>query len=427
MLDPVLVRDHIDDVARRLGTRGGDFSAELSVLQAKDRERLDLLQTVENLKRDQNAAGELVAKAKKEGRDATAILAENKARSAKIKELDGALTTLQAERDAVLLTFPNLPHASVPVGKSAADNPVVREWGSARAFDFTPKPHWEIGEALGILDFERATRMAGARFSVLMGAGARLERALINFMLDVHTREHGYTEVEPPFLVNRAALTGTGNLPKFEQDLFKIGGEWDLFLIPTAEVPLTNLHREEILDGRTLPIKYTAYTPCFRSEAGSYGADVRGLIRQHQFDKVELVKFTTPEQSHDELEALTRNAETILEKLGLPYRRVLLCTGDMGFASAKTFDIEVWLPSQNTFREISSCSNTEGFQARRANIKFRADGTGKPQHVHTLNGSGLAVGRTLIAILENYQQADGSVIIPEALRPFMGGIEKIGS
>jgi seryl-tRNA synthetase len=425
MLDPAYVRDHIDEVAARLSTRGGDFSRELAALKAKDTERLQLLQTVENLKRDQNAAGEQVAKAKKEGRDATEILAENKLRAARIKELDASLTAMQAERDAFLLTFPNLPHASVPVGKSAADNPKVRAWGTPRVFDFTPKPHWEIGEALGILDFERASRMSGARFAVLMGAGARLERALINFMLDLHTREHGYTEVEPPFLVNRAALTGTGNLPKFEQDLFKIAGEWDLFLIPTAEVPLTNLHREEILDGRALPICYTAYTPCFRSEAGSYGADVRGLIRQHQFDKVELVKFTTPEQSHDELEKLTRNAETILETLGLPYRRVLLCTGDMGFASAKTFDIEVWLPSQNTFREISSCSNTEGFQARRANIKFRPDGTGKPQHVHTLNGSGLAVGRTLIAILENYQQADGSVVIPDALRPFMGGMEKI--
>jgi seryl-tRNA synthetase len=301
----------------------------------------------------------------------------------------------------------------------------VRSWGTRPEFAFTPKPHFELGEALGILNFERATRMSGARFSVLTGAGARLERALINFMLDVHTREHGYTEVVPPFLVNRNALTGTGNLPKFEQDLFKVAGEWDLFLIPTAEVPLTNLHREEILDGRQLPIKYTAYTPCFRSEAGSYGADVRGLIRQHQFDKVELVKFTTPEHSHDELEALTRNAETILERLNLPYRRVLLCTGDMGFASAKTYDIEVWLPSQNTYREISSCSNTEGFQARRANIKYRVDGAGKPQHVHTLNGSGLAVGRTLIAILENYQNADGSVTVPEALRPYMGGIEKI--
>jgi len=425
MLDPAYVRDHIDEVAQRLATRGGDFSRELAVLKEKDTERLQLLQTVENLKRDQNAAGEQVAKAKKEGRDATEILAENKLRAAKIKELDASLTAMQTERDGFLLTFPNLPHASVPVGKTAADNPEVRVWGTPRTFDFTPKPHWEIGEALGILDFERATRMAGARFAVLMGAGAKLERALINFMLDLHTREHGYTEVEPPFMVNRAALTGTGNLPKFEQDLFKIAGEWDLFLIPTAEVPLTNLHREEILDGRTLPIKYTAYTPCFRSEAGSYGADVRGLIRQHQFDKVELVKFTTPEQSHEELEALTRNAETVLEILGLPYRRVLLCTGDMGFASAKTYDIEVWLPSQNTFREISSCSNTEGFQARRANIKFRPDGTGKPQHVHTLNGSGLAVGRTLIAILENYQQADGSIVVPEALRPFMGGMETI--
>ena len=425
MLDPAYVRDHIEDVARRLGTRGGEFSSDLAALKQKDLERLQVLQTVENLKRDQNAAGELVAKAKKEGRDATALLSENKARAAKIKELDTSLAALQAERDAVLLTFPNLPHESVPVGKSAADNPTVRQWGTPKTFDFAARPHWEIGEALGILDFERAARMSGARFAVLMGAGARLERALINFMLDLHTREHGYTEVEPPFLVNRAALTGTGNLPKFEQDLFKIAGEWDLFLIPTAEVPLTNLHREEILDGRALPIKYTAYTPCFRSEAGSYGADVRGLIRQHQFDKVELVKFTTPEQSHDELEGLTRNAETVLEKLGLPYRRVLLCTGDMGFASAKTFDIEVWLPSQNTFREISSCSNTEGFQARRANIKFRPDGAGKPQHVHTLNGSGLAVGRTLIAILENYQQRDGSVVIPDALRPFMGGLEKI--
>jgi seryl-tRNA synthetase len=425
MLDPAYVRDHIDLVAQRLATRGGNFAADLATLAMKDKDRLELLQTVENLKRDQNAAGEQVARAKKEGRDATEILAENKQRAARIKELDASLTAMQAERDAFLLTFPNLPHETVPVGKTAADNPEVRTWGTPRAFDFVPKPHWEIGEALGILDFERATRMAGARFAVLMGAGARLERALINFMLDVHTREHGYTEVEPPFLVNRSALTGTGNLPKFEQDLFKIAGDWDLFLIPTAEVPLTNLHREEILDGRTLPIKYTAYTPCFRSEAGSYGADVRGLIRQHQFDKVELVKFTTPEQSHDELEALTRNAETILERLGLPYRRVLLCTGDMGFGSAKTYDIEVWLPSQNTFREISSCSNTEGFQARRANIKFRPDGTGKPQHVHTLNGSGLAVGRTLIAILENYQQADGSVLIPDALRPFMGGVEKI--
>jgi seryl-tRNA synthetase len=425
MLDPIYVRDHADDVRRRLATRNGDFSADLAALGVLDKERLDAIQKIEHLKREQNTAGEEVARAKKEGRDATEILATNKTRAAEIKSLEPGLANLDARRDALMLTFPNLPHESVPVGKSADDNPEVRTWGTPREFGFVPKPHWEIGEALGVLNFERASRMSGARFSVLTGAGARLERALINFMLDVHTREHGYTEVAPPFLVNRNALTGTGNLPKFEQDLFKIEGEWDLFLIPTAEVPLTNLHREEILDGRQLPMKYTAYTPCFRSEAGSYGADVRGLIRQHQFDKVELVKFTTPEQSHDELETLTRNAETILERLNLPYRRVLLCTGDMGFASAKTFDIEVWLPSQKTYREISSCSNTEGFQARRANIKFRPESTGKPQHVHTLNGSGLAVGRTLIAILENYQNEDGSVTIPEALRPYMGGLEQI--
>jgi seryl-tRNA synthetase len=291
--------------------------------------------------------------------------------------------------------------------------------------DFEPKPHWDLGPALGVLDFERATRMSGARFSVLMGPGARLARALINFMLDLHTREHGYTEVEPPFLVNAGALRGTGNLPKFEQDLFKIAGDWDLFLVPTAEVPLTNLHREEILDGRMLPLRYTAYTPCFRSEAGSYGADVRGLIRQHQFDKVELMTFARPEDSHAELERLTRNAETVLERLELPYRRMLLCTGDMGFPSAKTYDIEVWLPSQKTYREISSCSNTEAFQARRAQIRYRPDGTGKVQFVHTLNGSGLAIGRTLIAILENNQQKDGSVTIPQALRQYMGGMDTI--
>jgi seryl-tRNA synthetase len=308
----------------------------------------------------------------------------------------------------------------VPVGRSAEDNPEVRRWGTPRAFDFEPKPHWDLGVDLGILDFERATRMSGARFSVLSGAGARLARGLINFMLDLHTREHGYREVEPPFLVNRKALTGTGNLPKFEPDLFRIAGDWDLFLIPTAEVPLTNLHREEILDGARLPLRYTAYTPCFRSEAGSYGADVRGLIRQHQFDKVELVKFTTAEQSYDELESLTRNAETVLEKLGLPYRRVLLCTGDMGFASAKTYDIEVWLPSQQTYREISSCSNTEAFQARRAQIRYKPAGGGKNQFAHTLNGSGLDVGRTLIAVLENGQQKDGSVVVPDALQPYVG-------
>jgi seryl-tRNA synthetase len=425
VIDPILVRERPQDVEARLRSRGLDPATDLAELAAAEAERRRLIPLVENLKREQNAAGEAVAKAKREGSDPSAIFADNKARAGRIRELEGELAAVEQRRDARLLVLPNLPHDTVPVGKSAADNAEVRRWGTPPAFDFEPKPHWDLGPALGILDFERATRMSGARFSVLLGAGARLARALINFMLDVHTREHKYTEVEPPFLVNRAALTGTGNLPKFEEDLFRIAGDWDLFLIPTAEVPLTNLHREEILDGRDLPLKYTAYTPCFRSEAGSYGADVRGLIRQHQFDKVELVKFTTPDQSHDELEKLTRDAETILEKLGLAYRRVLLCTGDMGFASAKTFDIEVWLPSQKTYREISSCSNCEAFQARRAQIKFRPDGAGKAQFAHTLNGSGLAVGRTLIAILENYQQKDGSVVIPEALRPHMGGIERI--
>jgi seryl-tRNA synthetase len=425
MLDPVFVRENPELVDARLRSRGLDPTSDLAALAQLEANRRRVLPEVEGLKRDQNAAGEAVARAKKAGQDPSAVFAENKARGARIKELEAELATIESQRDALLLTLPNLPHESVPVGTSADDNVEVRRWGTPREFTFTPKPHWDLGAALGILDFERATRMAGARFAVLMGAGAQLSRALINFMLELHATEHGYTEVEPPFLVNRAALTGTGNLPKFEQDLFKISGEWDLFLIPTAEVPVTNLHREEILDGRLLPLKYTAYTPCFRSEAGSYGADVRGLIRQHQFDKVELVKFTTPEQSHDELEQLTRNAETVLERLGLPYRRMLLCTGDMGFAAAKTYDIEVWLPSQKTFREISSCSNTESFQARRAQIRFRPDGTGKAQLAHTLNGSGLAIGRTLIAILENYQQEDGSVVVPEVLRPYMRGKDVI--
>ena len=407
-------------IEARLRARGLDPSNELAELATAEAERRRLIPLVENLKRDQNAAGEAVARAKKAGEDPSAVFAANKARAAEIREHEATLAVVEQRRDALLLTLPNLPHESVPEGKSAADNPEVRRWGTPRRFDFEPRPHWELGPALGILDFERATRMSGARFSVLSGMGARLARALINFMLDLHTRSHGYREVEPPFLVNAAALTGTGNLPKFEQDLFKISGDWDLYLIPTAEVPLTNLHREEILDGRQLPLKYTAYTPCFRSEAGSYGADVRGLIRQHQFDKVELVKFTTPETSHDELEKLTRDAETVLEQLELPYRRVLLCTGDMGFAAAKTYDIEVWLPSQKTYREISSCSNTEAFQARRAQIRFRPDGTGKAQFAHTLNGSGLAVGRTLIAILENNQQRDGTVVVPPALRSYVG-------
>jgi len=425
MLDAGFVRDHIEDVRAGLRSRGLQPDAELEQIATLETRRRRLIPEMEGLKREQNAAGDEIARAKRQGKDASDIFAANKARALHIRQLEVQVDQVEQQRASLLMTIPNLPHASVPVGTSADDNQEVRRVGEPKSFDFEPRAHWELGPALGIIDFERATKMSGSRFSVLMGAGARLARALINFMLDLHTREHDYLEVEPPFLVNADALRGTGNLPKFEQDLFKIAGEWDLYLIPTAEVPLTNLHRGEILDGRLLPLRYTAYTPCFRSEAGSYGADVRGLIRQHQFDKVELVKFTTPEQSYDELEALTRNAEEILKRLELPYRTMLLSTGDMGFASSKTYDIEVWLPSQKTYREISSCSNTEAFQARRANIKFRPAGSGKAEFVHTLNGSGLAVGRTLIAILENYQQADGSVVIPKALHPYMGGVEKI--
>ncbi|MGE3510465.1 MAG: serine--tRNA ligase [Vicinamibacterales bacterium] len=425
MLDPTLVRDNPETVRAGLRNRGIDPDIALQGVATLDAERRRLIPEVEGLKRDQNSSGEQIAQAKKQGLDTSAIQDANKQRAQRIKQLSAELEAIEERRGQALMVLPNLPHASVPIGRSAADNPEVRRHGDPRPFDFDPQAHWDLGPALGILDFERAARIAGARFAVLSGAGARLSRALIGFMLDLHTREHGYREVEPPFMANTAALTGTGNLPKFEADLFKIAGEWDLYLIPTAEVPLTNLHRSEILDGRTLPIKYTAYTPCFRSEAGSYGQDVRGLIRQHQFDKVELVKLTTPEQSYDELESLVANAEEVLKRLELPYRTVLLCTGDMGFASAKTYDIEVWLPSQNTYREISSCSNTEAFQARRASIKYRAGGAGKSELVHTLNGSGLAVGRTLIAILENYQQKDGTVIIPSALRPYMNGLEVI--
>jgi seryl-tRNA synthetase len=425
MLDPAFVRDHTDLVRAALTNRGVDADALLSALAPLDEKRRWLILQVESLKRDQNAAAEDVAKRKKTGEDVSAIVDANRARGQQVKELDAALQALEEERRGLLLAIPNLPHASVPIGRSADDNAEVRRVGEPRMFDFEPKAHWDLGPALGILDFERGTKIAGARFTVLMRDGARLARALINFMLDLHTRAHGYTEVEPPFLANSASLIGTGNLPKFEQDLFKIAGEWDLYLVPTAEVPLTNLYRGEILDGRTLPLRYTAYTPCFRSEAGSYGADVRGLIRQHQFDKVELMIFAPPDQSYGELERLTSNAERVLQLLELPYRTMLLSTGDLGFASAKTYDIEVWLPSQKMYREISSCSNTEAFQARRANIKYRPGGTGKADFVHTLNGSGLAVGRTLIAILENCQQKDGTVVIPGALRPFMGGQETI--
>ena len=425
MLDPAYVRDHIEAVRAGLRSRGLDPDKALEEIATLETARRRIIPELEGLKRQQNTSGDEIARAKRQGHDTAAIQEANRHRAQQIKQLGIQLDSIEHQREAALLTLPNLPQTTVPVGASADGNQEVRRWGTLRSFAFEPKPHWDLGPELGILDFERGVKVAAARFSVLSGPGARLARGLINFMLDLHTREHGYREVEPPFLVNSASLVGTGNLPKFEADLFKIAGDWDLYLVPTAEVPLTNLHRGEILDGRALPISYTAYTPCFRSEAGSYGQDVRGLIRQHQFDKVELMKFTTPEQSSDELETLTAHAEEVLKRLELPYRTMLLCTGDMGFASAKTYDIEVWLPSQKMYREISSCSNTEAFQARRASIKFRAGGTGKSEFVHTLNGSGLAVGRTLIAILENYQEQDGSVTIPPALRPYMDGQQSI--
>jgi seryl-tRNA synthetase len=425
MLDPTFVRDNIDVVRTGLKNRGLDPDKTLEAIATLETARRRLIPEIEALKRLQNTSGDEIARAKRQGHDTGPVQEANRARAQQIKQLGIQLDSIEHQRETALVVLPNLPHESVPAGKSAADNVEVRRVGEPPTFDFDPQPHWDLGPALGIIDFERATRIAGARFSVLSGAGARMARALINFMLDMHTREHGYREIEPPFLANSATLYGTGQLPKFEQDLFKIAGDWDLYLVPTAEVPLTNLHRGEILDGRELPIRYTAYTPCFRSEAGSYGQDVRGLIRQHQFDKVELVALTVPEHSYEELERLTANAEQVLKRLELPYRTMMLCTGDLGFAAAKTYDIEVWLPSQNTYREISSCSNTESFQARRANIKFRPNGSGKAEFVHTLNGSGLAVGRTLIAILENYQQKDGSVTIPPALRPYMDGRDTI--
>jgi seryl-tRNA synthetase len=428
MLDPALLRERLDDVRTRLGTRSEDHNADIDRLVKADIARRAIIPELETNRRARKLVGEQVARARKAGENGAALdelMQLGQEHGAVIKALEARLGTVEAERDACARTLPNLPHASVPIGSSEADNVEVRRHGEPTRFDFKPQPHWELGTALGIIDFERAVRMAASRFAVLTGAGARLARALINFMLDLHTGEHAYTEVEPPFLANAAALTGTGNLPKFEHDLFKVAGDWDLYLIPTAEVPLCNLHREEIVDGRLLPARYVAYTPCFRSEAGSYGKDVRGLIRQHQFDKVELVAFATPETSWDVHEELTLHAEEVLKRLGLPYRTVLLCTGDMGFASAKTYDLEVWLPGHDAYREISSCSNTEAFQARRAGIRFRRDGKGKPEHLHTLNGSGVAVGRALVAILENYQQRDGSVVIPAVLRPYMRGIEVI--
>ena len=425
MLDPTFVREHQDEVRRGLQKRGLNVDGELEAFATLENRRRRLIPELEGLKREQNTAGDEVARAKRQGKDAKSILEANRQRAQEIRQLAVELEQVEQQRTKLLMSWHNLPHDSVPVGKSEADNQVVRTWGTPPTFDFEPSAHWDLGPALGILDFERATKMSGARFAVLLGDGARLSRALVDFMLDLHTTEHGYLEVVPPYLVNRASLEATGQLPKFEADLFKIGGDWDLFLVPTAEVPLTNLHRGEILDADKLPLKYTAYTPCFRSEAGSYGADVRGLIRQHQFEKVEMVKLTRPEQSYDELEKMTLNAEEVLKRLGLAYRTVVLCTGDLGFSMAKTYDVEVWLPGQQKYREISSCSNAEAFQARRGSIKFKVGGTGKAEYVHTLNGSGLPIGRTIVAILENYQQKDGTVVIPEALRRYMGGKEVI--
>src|SRR5436305_3859149 len=414
-------RNCLPRVEQKLLDRGMDPREVLGDFHALDSERRKLITEAETLTAQRNRKSEEVAKLKKEKQNADALIAETKAMRERIEELNKQVSEKDAELQALLTRIPNLPHSSVPVGKSADENIEARRWGAPPKFDFVAKPHWELGEQLGILDLERAAKITGARFAVYWDAGARLERALANFMLDVHTREHGYTEVLPPYLVNSESMYGTGQLPKFAADLFRVPhGEKDLWLVPTAEVPVTNLYRDETLDGGALPISLTAFTPCFRSEAGSYGKDVRGIIRQHQFQKVELVKFSRPDDSYDQLEKLTHDAEEILQKLGLHYRVMSLCTGDMSFSSAKTYDLEVWLPGQQLFREISSCSNFEAFQARRASIRFRREGKGKSEFVHTLNGSGLAIGRTWVAIIETYQQSDGSVLVPEALRPYMG-------
>ena len=421
MLDLNFVRDNLARVEEMLRQRGSDPAAVLKDFREVDTQRRQAITEAETLKARRNKASEEIAKLKKSGQDATEAMAETKDLREQIQAREKIAAEFDARLRDVLAGIPNMPDTSVPVGRSAEENVEVRRWGAAPKFDFAPKPHWELGAELGVLDLERAVKLTGARFAVYWDLGAKLERALANFMLDLHTREHGYTEVLPPYLVNSDSMYGTGQLPKFAADLFRVPhGEKDLWLIPTAEVPVTNLYRDEVLDTARLPISLTAYTPCFRSEAGSYGKDVRGIIRQHQFQKVELVKFTRPENSYEEHEKLTRNAETVLRKLGLHYRTVILCTGDMGPSSAKTYDIEVWLPGQQLFREISSCSNFESYQARRANIRYRPEGKNKPEFVHTLNGSGLAVGRTWVAIVENYQQADGSVVIPEALRPYVG-------
>ncbi|MBN2333822.1 MAG: serine--tRNA ligase [Deltaproteobacteria bacterium] len=422
MLDLKFIRNNIDGIEQMLRARNANL--DLTEFRAIDERRRTLLAETETLKNKRNTCSDIIAQLKKNKEDAGHQIAEMREVSRDIKQLDAQISELDNQLYSLIYLIPNMPHESVPAGGGEEDNPVVRTWGSKPAISFTPRAHWELGENLGILDFERGAKITGARFTLYKGAGARLERALINFMLDLHTEKHGYTEVLPPFMVNKNAMTGTGQLPKFADDLFKIEG-LDYYLIPTAEVPVTNIYQNEILEAHELPAYYTAYTPCFRKEAGSYGKDTRGLIRQHQFNKVELVKFAAPEDSYDELEKLLANAETILQQLNLHYQVVNLCCGDLGFSASKTYDIEVWLPGQETYREISSCSNFEDFQARRANIRYRPKEGGKTRYVHTLNGSGLAVGRTLVAILENYQQEDGSIVVPEVLRPYMNGLEVI--
>ncbi|MEQ2129937.1 serine--tRNA ligase [Caldanaerobacter subterraneus KAk] len=416
MLDIKFIRSNPDVVRRAIELKGE--KADLDRLLLLDEKRREMLVELEALKNKRNTESDNIARLKREGKDASELIAQMKELSDKIKDMEQELREIEEEMEKILWTIPNIPHESVPIGESDEDNVEVRKWGEPRKFDFEPKPHWEIGEALGILDFEAASRVTGSRFVFYKGLGARLERALINFMLDLHIEKHGYKEVFPPFLVHRRSMFGTGQLPKFEEDAFKVEGT-DYFLIPTAEVPVTNLYRETIIDGEQLPIYHCAYSACFRQEAGAAGRDTRGLIRQHQFDKVELVKFTEPDKSYEELEKMTRDAEEVLQALGLPYRVVAICTGDLGFTASKKYDIEVWMPSYGRYVEISSCSNCEDFQARRANIRYRPKGGGKLQYVHTLNGSGVAVGRTFAAILENYQQEDGSVVVPEVLRPYM--------
>ncbi|MGA2982926.1 MAG: serine--tRNA ligase [Terriglobia bacterium] len=422
MLDLNFVRDNLDLVKQKMRERG--LTVILDDFELLDRERRRVLMEVEGRKARRNKVSDEIASLKKQKQDASFLIAEMKPLSNEIQELDEKAKACDERLREVLRLVPNVPHSSVPVGRTSADNQEVRRWGQPRQFDFEPQAHWDLGPALGILDFERATKITGARFAVYVGVGAKLERALANFMLDVHSREHGYTEILPPFVVNSASLFGTGQLPKFKEDLFKLEGT-DYWLIPTAEVPVTNLYRDEVLETEKLPVKHCAWTACFRSEAGSYGKDTRGIIRQHQFQKVELVKFTAPENSYEELERLTHDAEDILQRLELPYRVITLCTGDLGFSSAKTYDLEVWLPAAREYKEISSCSNFEAFQARRANLRFRRGKSGKTELLHTLNGSGLAVGRTWLAVIENYQQADGSVIVPTVLRPYLDGLERI--